>query len=144
MKWPSDIDQIATDIVRAQFGPDTDADWEQYKLIANALLAERARPRFEAIVSLSQDELDDAYHLAMFDCDEELAKAVRQIFKLREEQMIARGVPRTLWNTIRDDFHNILSSAFNGQEIRRLGAARYNALLARLMARDPENPVRPV
>ncbi|TIQ96699.1 hypothetical protein [Mesorhizobium sp.] len=94
------------------------------------------------MISLVQDELDDAYHLAVFDCDEALAQTVRRVFKLREEQMVAKGVPLTLWNTIRDDFHDMLSEAFHGREIKRLGD-RYNALIDRLMRRDSENPVRP-
>ncbi|TIN20160.1 MAG: hypothetical protein E5Y51_03690 [Mesorhizobium sp.] len=96
------------------------------------------------IQSLTQDELDDAYHLAMFDCDEALAQTVRRVFKLREEQMVAKGIPLTLWNTIRDDFHNMLSEACHGREIKRMGVDRYNALLERLMRRETENPVRPI
>ncbi|RWI46372.1 MAG: hypothetical protein EOQ93_29860 [Mesorhizobium sp.] len=95
------------------------------------------------IQSLTQDELDDAYHLAVFDCDEALAQTVRRVFKLREEQMVAKRVPLTIWNTICDDFHDMLSEAFHGREIKRLGVDRYNALIDRLMRRHPENPLRP-
>jgi hypothetical protein len=38
---PEDIDQIATSIVRKQYGPDDDSEWETYKAIAEALITER-------------------------------------------------------------------------------------------------------
>lgn len=40
---PEDIDKIATAIVRMEFGPDDDTDWETYLAIAKAIKAERER-----------------------------------------------------------------------------------------------------
>ncbi|WP_164747356.1 hypothetical protein [Mesorhizobium sp. M1A.F.Ca.IN.022.07.1.1] len=37
------------------------------------------------MISLVQDELDDAYHLAVFDCDEALAQTVRRVLRRHPE-----------------------------------------------------------
>ncbi|ESX13632.1 hypothetical protein X768_04640 [Mesorhizobium sp. LSJC265A00] len=88
--------------------------------------------------TLSQAELDDAYHLGIFDCDEALAAGVRRRFYHRQEQMIAMGINLVLWNTIRDELHNELAAAFSDCEKRRLGAERYGQLMERLWQRNPE------
>lgn len=91
-----------------------------------------------SVQSLTQDELDNAYHKAIFDCDQVLADGIRSVFRTRQEQILAKGVPLYLWNTIRDDLHNVLSQAFNDCEVQHMGAPRYDALMARLWADKPE------
>lgn len=88
--------------------------------------------------SLTQDELDDAYHKAIFDCDQALADGIRSVFRTRQQQMGEKGVNATLWNTIRDDLQNVLSQAFADCEAEHMGAQRYDAMIARLWAGKPE------
>jgi hypothetical protein len=93
--------------------------------------------------SLKQDELDDAYHRAIFDCDEALAVVIRRMFDHYQERMEMKGVSQSVWNSIRDDLHNVLSETFNDCEIKHLGPKRYAQLLDRIMQRDPDKVNRP-
>ncbi|ESZ17549.1 hypothetical protein X735_01440 [Mesorhizobium sp. L2C085B000] len=88
--------------------------------------------------TLSQAELDDAYHHAIFDCDQALADYIRRAFKLRQEQMAWKGVSPILWDAIRDDLHDILAHAFHDCEFKHLGPERYDQLMDRLWQRNPE------
>ncbi|MER8979270.1 hypothetical protein [Mesorhizobium sp. M0870] len=94
--------------------------------------------RHATVESLSQAELDDAYHRAVFDCDQALADTIRRRFYHRQEQMVGKGVPLHLWNAIRDELHKELSTAFNDCEVRQLGDDRYQQLMKRLWSRDQE------
>ena len=90
------------------------------------------------VQTLTQNELDDAYHMAVFDCDQALADIIRQMFFHRQEQMSLKGISPSLWNAIRDDLHNVLSAAFNDCEVKHMGGARYDALMDRITARSFE------
>ncbi|RWB29613.1 hypothetical protein [Mesorhizobium sp.] len=85
--------------------------------------------------SLTQAELDDIYHKAVFDCDQALADVIRRMFLALHEQMVAKGVGPAFWNAFRDD-HNEIAQAFNDCEVKHLGATRYDAMMARLGSSD--------
>lgn len=40
---PKDIDEIASDIMNMRFNSDQDSEWETYKAISRAIMAERLR-----------------------------------------------------------------------------------------------------
>ncbi|TIN80722.1 hypothetical protein [Mesorhizobium sp.] len=91
------------------------------------------------IQTLSQDELDDAYHCAVFDCDHVLSDVIRRMFLAVQEQIVAEGISLTYWATFRDDLHNEIAQAFNECELKHMGGQRYDALMARLWAgKKPE------
>lgn len=78
------------------------------------------------IVSLSQAELDDAYHLAYFQCEAAAVAAVRRILVF-EDQMATCEI---LINRITEDMHEA--------EAAHMGPERYAALMGRLVSRGKE------
>jgi hypothetical protein len=79
-------------------------------------------------VSLSQAELDDAYHLAYFECEDAAIKAVKRILVFDQD----RGTRDVLINRISDDLHEV--------EMKHLGPERYSALMSRLRQRSASQP----
>jgi hypothetical protein len=99
----------------------------------------QARREGMSVQTLTQDELDDAYHRGVFDCDQALADGIRGAFRARQERMASIGVSPTLWNSIRDDIHNAIAQAFGDCEVKHMGTKRYDAMVERLTAgRKPE------
>lgn len=78
--------------------------------------------------SLTQAELDDAYHLAYFECEQAAIQAVRRIMVWDSD----RANRDLLINRIADAMHEV--------EVKHMGKERYDALMQRLTSRG--KPVR--
>lgn len=78
------------------------------------------------IISLSQAELDDAYHLAYFECEAAATDAIRRCFRFDDER------------TQRDLVINRVCEALHDVEVQHMGNERYSALMERLTARGKE------
>ncbi|MDR7034511.1 hypothetical protein [Mesorhizobium sp. BE184] len=78
------------------------------------------------IVSLSQAELDDAYHRAYFECEAAAIAAVCRVLPWEDD----RATRDLLINRIAQDLHEV--------EASHLGPDRYTALMDRLVAKLSE------
>jgi hypothetical protein len=72
--------------------------------------------------SLAQDELDDSYHLAYFECEHAASRAVVALFENTRDK------------TLRDAVIDKICEAMHECEVKHLGP-RYDALMERLQAR---------
>ncbi len=86
MEIPVDIDRIATDLVRARYPDDLDYEWEHYKAIAGALLAERMKERVATPAMIEAGRAG----LARWNDDYEFAEdAVTRIFAMMEDARLS-------------------------------------------------------
>lgn len=74
--------------------------------------------------SLTQAELDDAYHLASFHADQAARLAMVEFFK----------GPRPKQGYRPEELIELVCAALNEAELQYLGRERYDAMMARLMA----------
>lgn len=75
--------------------------------------------------TLTQIEIDDAYHLASFHADEAVRSAMREFF----------GTPAAAKGYRPEDLTEFLCAKLNEVELQHLGRERYDAMMARCMAR---------
>ncbi len=90
------------------------------------------------VQTLSQVELDDAYHLAIFHADEKVAAFLRRYFDAKGEDFSRSGISLEWRNAVRNDLINVLLQGLNDCEVEHLGDDRYDALMERLQRRMAE------
>jgi hypothetical protein len=102
-------------------------EWSE-DLQRNDTLLDKKNIKVSVVESLSQAELDDAYHLAIFESEDVISKLVYGI---------SADNPG-----MRDYLIDEISEALNELEIRHMGMERYAALMKRLMKRvhDDSHP----